>query len=152
VLNFSYVTPVNCEIKSTDIQVLLFYDFTCGIFFFLIFHLIFCVLAVIICKNMAISFTIFCSTFLQFTDHGTGYLWSLKWGNGYLTYLCRHLEFKLCDIYCSKRFYAYFENSTKQRQLTKSVVICIHFMNLLTLFSLEIYRLQNISLLKIPGV
>jgi len=30
--------------------------------------------------------------------------------------------------------------------------ICIHLMNLLTLLSLEIYRLQNISLLKIPGV
>jgi len=123
VLNFSYVTPVNCVIKSTDIPVLVFYDFTCGNFIFLMFYLIFCVLAVIICKNMAISFTIFCPLFLQFTDHGTGYL-------------CRRLEFKLWDIYCSKKFYADFENSTKQRQLTKSVVICIYFVDFHTFHEL----------------
>jgi len=63
------------------------------------------------------------------------------------------LNFKLCVIYCSKKFYADFEKSTKQRQLTKYILgICIHFMNLLTFFSLQIYRLQNISLLKIPSV
>jgi hypothetical protein len=51
-VKFYYVTPVNC-VKSTDVPLLLFYDFTCGNFF-LMFYLIFCVLAVIICKNMAI--------------------------------------------------------------------------------------------------
>ena len=122
--------------KSTDIPVLLFYDFTYGNFFFLMFYLIFCVLAVIICKNMAISFTIFCPFFFYFTIHGTGYLWSLKWGNGYLTYLCWYLECKLCIIYWSKKFYVDFENSTKQSQLTKSVVICIYFVNVHTFHEL----------------
>jgi len=73
-VKFYYVTPVNC-VKSTDVPVLLFCDFTYGNFFFLMFYLIFCVLAVIICKNMAISFTMFCAFFfLQFMDHGTCYL------------------------------------------------------------------------------
>ena len=72
VLNFYYITPINC-VRSTDIPVVVFFDFTCGNFFFLMFYLIFCVLVVIICKNMSITF-IFCPPhplFFFFTIHGS---------------------------------------------------------------------------------
>jgi len=148
VLNFSCVTRVNCVIKSTDILVLLFYEFTCGNFFFLIFYLVFCVLAVKICKNMTISFTIFCPVFnnSRIMEQVICEVWS---GIMDTLHICGTDILNLsCVIFIAARNFMQILRIQQNRDNWPNLLwfvyilgICIYFMNLLTLFPLEIYRL-----------
>jgi hypothetical protein len=74
-------------------------------------------------------------------DRGAGYLWSMKWGNGHLTYLCRHLDIFVAILNVSyavfigaRNFNADFENSTEQSQICCDLYI--YFVNLHTFHEL----------------